>query len=81
MSLLMAALLYDSPDEKLRQQSQGLFALPWPTHPPPSAAVGLSRQQYAPLMSRINSSEQVRIDLALLTQTLDAMLQRALRTL
>lgn len=81
MSLLMAALLDDSPDEKLRQQSQGLFALPWPTHPPPSAAVGLSRQQYAPLMSRINSSEQVRIDLALLTQTLDAMLQRALRTL
>ena len=59
MSLLMAALLDDSPDEKLRQQSQGLFALPWPTHPPPSAAVGLSRQQYAPLMSRINSSEQV----------------------
>lgn len=56
-SAIMAKLLEDSPAEKLQRDSNGLFALPWPTSDVTSAAAGDVRQNYAPIMAQISALE------------------------
>ena len=56
-SSVMAKMLEDSPEEKLYRDSNGLFALPWPTSDANSVAVADARHQYAPLMAQISALE------------------------
>lgn len=56
-STVMAKMLEDTPAEKLQRDSNGLFALPWPTSDVHSVAVADARHQYAPLMAQISALE------------------------